>query len=60
MLKIFLVGLGTGYIVFTENGKSIIKKYMELSNSLANKGIDMVGDMIGKEDTDEKDDEQQE
>lgn len=48
MLKMFLVGLGTGYIVFTESGNRIVKKYMELSNSLASKGIDAVNNMIPK------------
>lgn len=46
----FLVGLGTGYIVFTESGNKIVKKYMELSNSLASKGIDAMNNIIPKED----------
>lgn len=48
MLKMFLVGFGTGYMVFTKTGNEMIKKYMELSNSIATKGIDAVNNMIPK------------
>lgn len=48
MLKMFLVGLGTGYVVFTKTGNEMIKKYMELSNNLAAKGIDAVNNIIPK------------
>lgn len=48
MLKMFLVGLGTGYVVFTKSGNDLVKKYMDLSNSLAHKGMDAVNSLVPK------------
>lgn len=50
MLKMFLVGLGTGYVVFTKSGNELVKKYMDLSNSLAHKGMDAVNSLVPKGD----------
>ncbi|MEG0151651.1 MAG: hypothetical protein RR744_00530 [Cellulosilyticaceae bacterium] len=50
MLKMFLVGLGAGYVVFTKNGNEIIKKYMNLSNDIAHKSIDVINSIVPKGD----------
>lgn len=52
MFKIFLIGLGTGYIAFTKNGHDVVKKYMELSNTIANKGLETINSIIPKSEDD--------